>query len=302
MKENSRTARALAATAVAHVLWGFSYLASRTAFAYTSVPVLLSHRFLLALAALSLPLLLGLVRFRRHGKRLLLLLLLGLADPVAYFLFEQFGLLHGTSIFSGVMIALIPMLATLAAAPVLKERPTAGQLLFGLLSVAGVIGIGLLSRDEGVLDWVGVLCMSLAVVAAVVFTLLSRRICREFSAFERTYAMFAVGAVAFTGSAMAELGGDLAAFLAPLAQGPYLLSVLFLGLCCSVVCYCLLSFALTHLEVARESVFANLTTVVSVLSGAFLLGEPFSWREGLLCLLILIGIYGVQRCGRRSGA
>ena len=54
------------------------------------------------------------------------------------------------------------------------------------------------------------------------------------------------------------------------------------------------------MSVARVTVFANLTTAVSVFAGAVFLREPFSWLGLVFCLLILLGIYGVQRTARKD--
>ncbi len=292
----SKQAKIFLAATVCHVFWGFSFLASRTAQDTAPVPVLLSHRFLLAFLGMNLLLLTPLGSLRLRGKRLLPLLALGLAEPVVYFFGEQYGLQHSNTIFSGVMIAMIPIVSTLAAAPILKEKPSAGQLLFSLLSVGGVIGVGLLSKSSGALDWIGVLGLLVAVFSAVAYTLLSRGISGRFSPFERTWFMMGVGAVVFTALALPACRSDPGAYLRPLATPSYLISLLFLALCCSIVSYILSAYAITHLSVARETVFANLTTAVSVFAGAVFLHEPFSLLSALFCLLILLGIYGVQRC------
>lgn len=291
-----KQAKVLLAATVCHVFWGFSFLASRRGLDAAPVLVLLSHRFLLAFLVMNLLLLTPLGTLQLKGKRFLPLLALGLAEPVIYFFGEQYGLLHSNTIFSGVMIAMIPIVSTLAAAPILKERPTAGQLLFSLLSVGGVIGIGLLSKSSGALDWLGVLGLLVAVLSAVVYTLLSRGISGRFTPFERTYFMLGVGAVVFTALALLRCRGEPADYLQPLRQSSYLLSLLFLALCCSVISYFLSAYALTHMSVARETVFANLTTAVSVFAGAVFLHEPFSLWGAVFSLLILLGIYGVQRC------
>ena len=49
------------------------------------------------------------------------------------------------------------------------------------------------------------------------------------------------------------------------------------------------------MTVARETVFANLTTAVSVFAGVIFLHEPFTWFGALCCLVIFVGIYGVQK-------
>ncbi|MBR5093990.1 MAG: DMT family transporter [Oscillospiraceae bacterium] len=296
MEQNERSkAPIFLAAIIGHVFWGFSFLASRTALDRAPVLVLLSHRFLLALLVMSLLLPTRLGGLHLRGKRIFPLVALGLAEPVIYFFGEQYGLLHSTTVFSGVMIALIPVVSTLAAWPILRERPSAGQLIFSLVSVGGVIGIGLMSKSSGRLDWIGVAGLLVAVLSAAAYTLLSRGISRDFSPFERTYTMMAIGAAVFTALALLSCRSDPLAYLRPLSDRSYLLSMLFLALCCSVVSYFLSSYAITGLSVAQITVFANLTTAVSVFAGAVFLREPVGWSGILCCALILLGIYGVQR-------
>ncbi len=279
---------------VGHIFWGFSFMASKRGQESAHIFVLLSHRFILAFVIMTVLVLVGAAKLRLRGKRWWLLVLLGIAEPVVYFLGEQYGLLHSTSIFSGVMIAMIPIVSVLAAAPILGEKPTAGQVLFGALSVGGVVGIGLLSKSSGSLDWIGVVALVIAVCGAAGYTLLGRSISTEFTPFERTYMMMAVGAAVFSALAVAHTRGNMEVYLRPLGEMEYLLSILFLGVFCSVVCYFMSSYAITHLTVAQETVFANLTTAVSVFAGVVILKEPFSWWGLLFCVMILLGIYGVQ--------
>lgn len=293
-----RDHKPLLAATVCHFLWGLSFLASRVALNTAPVIVLLSHRFLLAFLVMSLLLPTRLADFRLRGKKLWPLLILGLMEPVIYFFGEQYGILHSTTIFSGVMISMIPIVSILAAVPILREKPTAGQMLFSLLSVGGVIGIGLLSKSSGVLDWIGVAALLVAVFSAVAYTLLNRNISNSYSPFERTYLMLATGAAVFTVLAGVTVKGSITAYLQPFSSLNYAASVLYLAVLCSVVCYFLSCYSLSRLSVARATVFANLTTAVSVLAGALILHEPLPLTGVLCCILILVGIYGVQRTAR----
>ena len=295
MIDLSQKTKAYLATVICHVLWGFSFMASRTALNHVPVFLLLSHRFLLAFLVMNLMLLTGRFRLELKGKRLGMLLLLGLMEPVVYFIGEQYGILHSSTIFSGVMIAMIPIAATLAAGPILKERPTAGQLIFSLVSVGGVIGIGLLSRSSGTLDLIGLIALIIAVASAAAYSLISRSQSGNFSPFERSYMMMALGAAVFTPIALVQTEGSLTAYLAPFAVPEYITAVLYLVLAASAICYFLSGYALTYLTVAQESVFSNLTTAVSVFAGAVFLREPFSWLSLVMCVLILVGIWGVQK-------
>lgn len=296
MNKSSVTAKkAIAAAIVGHSFWGLSFMASRIGLNTAPVILLLSHRFLIAFVLMSLLRFTPLWDCRLRGKPLLPLLLLGLLEPVIYFFGEQYGILHSSTVFSGVMIALIPIASTLTAIPILGEKPTLSQLFFSILSVGGVVGIGLLTKSSGSLDWIGITGLLVAVFSAVAYTLLNRGISATYTPFERTWFMLGFGAVFFTVMAAFSVHGDLAAYLRPFESSRYLLAVLFLSACCSVIAYFLSSYVLTGLPIARATVFANLTTAVSVFAGTVFLHEPFSLTGLLCCVLILIGIYGVQQ-------
>ncbi len=292
--------KAILAAFVCNFLWGLSFLASRIALDSAPVTVLLSHRFLTAVIVMSMILLSGRAGCHLKGKSLKPLLLLGLMQPVIYFIGEQYGILHSTTIFSGVMISIIPIAGILAAVPILHEIPTMRQMVFILLSVGGVIGIGLMSKNSGSLDWIGVVGLLVAVFGAVSYTLLNRNISGRYSPFERTYVMMILGAGVFTIMAAVEVKGNIAAYLHPLASGEYLAALIYLGVFCSVVSFFLSCYSLSRLSVARVTVFANLTTTVSVLAGALILHEPLSSAGMGCCILILVGIYGVQQNVRKK--
>ena len=290
------------AAVISHIFWGFSFLATKSALGVADMYLLLSHRFLIAFALMNLLLLFRVVKidFRGKGKRIFWPLLMGLMEPVIYFIGEELGVIHSTTIFSGVMIAVIPIVSIFAAIPFLHEKPTLGQVLFSILSVGGVIGIGLLTRSSGALDWIGVIGLIVAVLSAAAYGILDRGLSAEFTAFERTYLMIGMGAVCFTPIALVRTRFDFAAFFAPLADTKFLLPVLFLSVCCSVVSYFLLSYMATYMTVTRSTVYANLTTAVSVIAGALILKEPFTWLSAVFCAVILVGIYGVQRFARKN--
>ena len=109
--------------------------------------------------------------------------------------------------------------------------------------------------------------------------------------------MMGVGTAVFTPIALIQTRGSVAEYIRPLAEPTYLMAVLFLALICSVACYFLSGYTITYMTVARETVFSNLTTAVSVFAGVLFLHEPFTWVGALCCLVIFVGIYGVQKTG-----
>ena len=299
MNRQKRTEKkAMTAAIIGNSFWGLSFMASRTALDSAPVILLLSHRFLIAFFIMSVLLFTPLGDCHLRGKAIRPLILLGILQPVIYFFGEQYGILHSSTVFSGVMIALIPIVSTLAAIPILGEKPSPRQLFYSVLSVGGVVGIGLITKSGGSFDWIGVAGLLTAVFAAVAYTLLCRGISGQYSAFERTYTMLGFGAAVFTCLALVSVRGDMALYLKPFAVQSYLTAVLFLSVCCSVAAYFISNYVITRLPVARATVFANLTTAVSVFAGAVFLHEPFSAAGLICCVLILSGIYGVQQYGR----
>lgn len=294
MHQAEQTGRAVIAASFCNFFWGLSFMASRIAMNKASIPVLLSQRFLIAFMLMSVILLTGRVDSRLREKPLKPLILLGLLQPVLYFIGEQVGLRHSTTIFSGVMISIIPIAGILAAIPALGEIPTARQMIFIIISLAGVTGIGLMSKNGGSLDALGVIGLIVAVTAAVLYNLLNRKIARKYSPFERTYIMMAVGAVVFTVMAVIDVKDDPSKYLRPLTGRGYIAALLYLGVLCSVVSFFLSNYAITRLSVARSTVFANLTTAVSVVAGALILHEPLTAAGVVCCVMIPVGIYGVQ--------
>ena len=284
----------LAAVGV-YTLWGFSFLASKLAQSAASPLVVLMYRFDIAALVMALPWMLGRRKVRLKGKNVKGLLLLGLCEPVIYFIGEQYGLKFTNSAFSGVMIAVIPIVTLILAAVFLKERPSTAQWLFSLLSIAGVVAITLMAGGGGQVQPIGVALLILAVVSGSAYAVISRAVSDDFSVFERSMVMQLMGAVFYTVCAVIENIGDLSALIAPLRDGNFLWGILYLSLGASVAGYTLYNYAVANAPIATVASLCNLTTVLSVAAGVVILREPFSLGSAAALAVILIGIWGVQK-------
>lgn len=284
----------LAAVGV-YTLWGFSFLASKLAQSAASPLVVLMYRFDIAALVMALPWMLGKRKVRLKGKNVKGLLLLGLCEPVIYFIGEQYGLKFTNSAFSGVMIAVIPIVTLILAAVFLKERPSTAQWLFSLLSIAGVVAITLMAGGGGQVQPIGVALLILAVVSGSAYAVISRAVSDDFSVFERSMVMQLMGAVFYTVCAVIENIGDLSALIAPLRDGNFLWGILYLSLGASVAGYTLYNYAVANAPIANVASLCNLTTVLSVAAGVVILREPFSLGSAVALAVILIGIWGVQK-------
>ena len=246
--------------AFTYFIWGFTFLASRIAQDYGTPFVLLFWRFALAFLLLNLLRLTGRFPVRLHGRRLWPVLLAGLFEPVLYFPCEQYGLKLTSTSFSGVMVALIPLCSLVYGAVFLHEKATWRQVVFSVLSVAGVIVLAVYATGIGAGSFLGFLILLGTVFAGAGYIVACRACSVSFTAFERTYITCGMGAAAF-----------------------------------GVLSYLALNRALEVLPVARTAALINVSTVVSVLAGVLILREPFGWVSAAASAAILVGIWGVQR-------
>lgn len=306
MNQNARLATL--AAIVGNTIFGFSFMFSRIALGVASPFVLLMYRFLIAFIMLNLVALWSRrraaasragsadwLRFDLRGRRVGPLLCMGLIQPVGYFLCESYGIRFTNSTFAGVVIALGPVVALAAAALTLGEIPRRSQIAFSVVSILGVILMTLQQRSEGAIRPLGVLLLFCAVLAGTSFNIVSRRLSGEFSALERTYVMMLVAAATFTALALIECRGDFALLIAPLRSPDFLLAVMYLGVASSIVAFLALNYAFGYLTVAKSMAFCNLTTVISLFAGVVFLREPINLVSLAASLMILLGIWGVQR-------
>ena len=291
----NRTVIALLCATCCHFIWGLSFMFSSMALEVTTPLVLLGWRFIIAFCCMNLLRFLPPFRVNFRGKNVKGLILLGLCEPVIYFIGEQYGLLYTNSSFSGVMIALIPVFTIFAAIPALHERPTLGQVIFSLVSISGVIVLALQNSSNGAIRPVGILILMVAVLSAMVYSITNRRLRNDFTPFERCYFMMMMGCICFPIMALCQNISQPLALIEPFRERGFVLPLLYLSTLSSVGSYTLSSYATTYLPLSRTVVFSNLTTAVSVLAGIVFLHEPVTWLSAICFLLIIVGVWGAQR-------
>lgn len=290
-----RTSRAIASAVTVYVFWGFTFMASAIAQETVTPFLLLAYRFVISTLILAFPLIIGKKKLQFKGKNIRSLLLLGLLEPCLYFIGEQYGVRFTNSSFSGIMIALIPIVTLFLAAVMLKERPTKAQWFFSILSIAGIIVITLSESSGGQVNFLGFLCLLLAVITGSCYTVVSKKISDEFSVYERTLITQIMAAIFYSALAMIEHRNDLTALVEPIKSTDFLLAVLYLAVFASVLGYSMFNYSVANAPTAQIVVLCNLTTVISVLAGVFILGEPFSIFSAVGIIAVLTGIWGVQK-------
>lgn len=298
----------MAAAFAGNFIFGLSFLFSTTAFSAAQnalsgtkaisgadVPVVLAIRFAFAFLLMTLLIPIFKIKISFKGKPVWKLILLGIFQPVIYFIGESFGLKLTGIVISSVMIALVPILCQILSAVFLKDSPNRLQVFFSAVSVAGVAAVTIISsEDAGAKTYIsGIICLAVAVVSAGAFNVLGRSISEVFTPFERTYFMFVVSAVFFGAYALFAVDFDVSLIAKPLASGDFIVSILYLGGLSSVGAYFMINYANTYLPITRATIFSNVITVVSTSAG-FIAGEKFRISTAVCCAVIVLGICAVQ--------
>lgn len=303
MKSKTHTWALLAALA-ASTIFGFSFMFSKMALDVAAPTVLLAFRFSASFVMMTLMIgvnaLIGRLRgrplfaFSLRGKPIGTLILLGIAQPTLYFIFESYGILYTSSAVAGTIIAVVPVMCILVDLLILREKVRLRQILCAVFCVGGVLLVDL--GGEVKVSLLGMLFLILTVACDVAYYALSHKAGEHFRPLEVTYVMFTVGMVVFVPIALIQGAGDPAGtFLPAIHSNSFWAAVIFLGVISSLVAYSLLNYTNAHVSVSEASIFSNITTVVSVLAGVILLKESFGIWQVFGVAIILICVYLANR-------
>ena len=131
--------KGMLAAAVTYTIFGLSYLFSKMALNVTQPAILLWARFTLTFIVLNLLVFTRVAKVRYRGKRVLRAVLLGVLQPVMYFIFENYGIMYTTTSFTGIISSISPVFTAILGALILREKPNARQWGCIVISIIGVM-------------------------------------------------------------------------------------------------------------------------------------------------------------------
>ncbi|MDD3068434.1 MAG: EamA family transporter [Acholeplasmataceae bacterium] len=279
-------------------IFGFTFMFSKVALTYVIPIGLIAYRFLIAILVLEILRWFKVIHIRFEKKHFKHLFLVALFQPILYFLFKTFGIKLTTSGEAGMMIALIPIFVTILSSIILKEAPKKIQIFFILLSVSGVLFIQVMKSSSGLdVNLWGLLLLLGAVISAALFNIASRNASKTLKPYEITYFMMLGGAIVFNTMYLIQLAFEsrITDYVMNLSHIELLVPILYLGVIASIGGFFLVNFALSKIPAHVSSIYANLSTIVAIIAGAWLLQEKLYYYHFIGALMIIIGVYGTVR-------
>jgi len=290
---NSRTAIGIAAAVVTEVLYGCSFVFTKGAVGLITPAALLAWRFAVALAVLGVLIALRVVRLTLTRRSLKPLLLLALFQPLLYYAAETLGVQRTTASESGIIIAIVPVGVLIASWSVLGRPPSRAQIIGIAVTFGGVVATVAAGGVRAGFDPIGYLLLLLAVASYSLWAVLAERDAAS-TGLDKTFAMVAVGAVVFTGAAMAEAAastGVVALITLPATHPELLASIAYLAVGSSVGAFFFQAVAIANLGSNGYSTFIGLSTLAALVAAGLVLGERLAPLQLVGGAVIMLGVY-----------
>ena len=277
------------------MLWDSSFVALKLAFRGYDPMVVIFGRMVVASICFApfIPTFRAALPFLRQDLRPLLFM--AFCEPCLYFLFEARAMLLTTASQAGMITAMLPLMVAVGARVVLGEILTVRTVVGFAVAIVGACWLSMAGQPsmDAPNPMLGNFLEFMAMVCATGYIISLKHLTARYSPFFLTAVQAFVGAVfffpfLFLPSTVSPKGIDVIPALA----------IVYLGAVVTLGAYGLYNYGVSRIPVSRTSVFFNLVPVFTVLLGALILGERFSFFQYVASGLVFIGIYLSQYGGR----
>ncbi len=235
------------------------------------------------------------VKIRKKDRKLFILL--ALFEPFFYFLGESFGLTYVSATVGSVLISTIPVIATLGAWVIFKERLKLINYAGIILSFLGVL-VFIINRDGSLSFNVrGLMLMILAVFSAVGYNLTLSRLVGSYGPVYIVNVQNVIGAILF-------LPVFLIFDLNHLSSTPFNLNhfvpIAELAVFASCGAFILFAYSVKNMGITKANIFSNCIPVFTALFSFILLNEKLTFQNLTGMAIVIAGLFMSQMNGHRE--
>ncbi len=233
------------------------------------------------------------MKIRKEDRKLFIMLTL--FEPLFYFLGESFGLTYVSATVGSVLISTIPVVATIGAWIIFKERLKGINYIGIVLSFIGVV-VFIINRD-GTLSFniKGLLLLSLAVISATGYNLtLSRLVGNYTPVFIVTVQNF-IGAFLFL---PIFLVSDLNHLISHQITFKSFIPVIELAVFASCGAFIFFAYSVRNIGITKANVFTNFIPIFTAIFSFIILGDRLTLQNIAGMIIVITGIFMAQMNGR----
>ncbi|MGE5419308.1 MAG: DMT family transporter [Chloroflexota bacterium] len=279
------------------IFWAFSFIwykeANRNLYALTIVFLRLVMAVIMMTGFLFVTK--GFRSIEKKDRKLFLMM--SVFEPFLYFIGESFGLTFVSATVGSVLISTIPVVATIGAWLIFKERLKAINYAGIILSFIGVIIF--ISNSNGTISFnvKGLMLMGLAVFSAVGYNLTLSRLVGSYSPFFIVMVQNTVGMILFFPLFLIL---DYNHFISQQLTFRMFVPVLELAIFASCGAFILFAWSVGKMGITRANVFTNFIPIFTALFAFFILDEKLSFRNVAGMAVVIAGIIMSQVNGREK--
>ena len=273
------------------ILWGFSFIWFKQAnLSYHPISIVFMRLGIASVLLYPAYWLFGSGQ-KFKTKDLLPFLLLALFDPFFYFLGESFGLSRVSSTVGAVIVALIPVFVPFAAFYAFREKLTKLNYFGILVSFTGVLMV-IINRDLRIsASPTGLALMFLAVIAAVIYTILLKKITTNYDLLFIITWQNIIGTLYFLPLFLIFGMNDLTNKAFSIDQ---FIPIIKLAIFASSLAFILYAYGLKRVGASRASVFLYIIPVITAILSYFILKEEFNLFKIIGIIIVVGGLFLTQ--------
>lgn len=291
MKQANLKIRNYLFVVIAMICWSFSFIWTSVALESFPPLTLISLRLVFASLILFIILLLSGKLIIPKRDDLKLFLALAFFEPFLYYIGETYGLTMVSPTLASVIIATIPIFAPFFAFAILKERFTSLNLLGIAVSLFGVFLIVNKTNNTGSTSAAGIMLVFLAVLSAVIYGLILRKIPVKFSAANIVLYQNLFGLLYFIPT---TLFTDYSKYDGITIHQESLKALLLLTIFASIIAFVLFSEVVRRIGLTKSQVFTNLIPVFTALFSWIFLEELLSKLQWFGIFVVVLGVFVSQ--------
>lgn len=282
------------------IIIGLSFMFVKISINYENELLVLAQRFTFAFIAVLIFIIIKPVNLKLNYKEFLIVFIISIFYPIIFFSSQIIGLSQTTVTEAGIIQAIAPAITVLFGIIFLKENVKKAQIFGILLSIMGVIFLQLMNvQGVGELHFIGNMLIVASIFATAIWQVLSRSVTQKIAPIKVTIYIMLIGFIFFN-SAYFLKGGSFYGYAQSIPQIQYLVAIIFLGVLSTFGTSLLSIYAVSKLPVIQVTVFNNVATLITILSGILILKEKFYYYHIIGALIIILGVILVNKKSTKS--
>ena len=280
------------------IFWAFSFIWFKVANKSFNPITIVFLRLIFSIVLLSIYLAISkkFVKIRKEDRKLFLLL--ALFEPFFYFLGESFGLTYVSATVGSVLISTIPVVATIGAWILFRERLKFINYTGIIVSFLGII-IFVLDREALTFNLKGLSLLMLAVISASGYNLTLSKLVGTYQPVFIVNVQNTIGAFLFLPLFLILDLRDLSFSLFSIKS---LVPVIELSVFASCGAFILYAYSVRNMGVTRANVFTNFIPIFTAFFSFLILGERLTMQNIAGMLVVISGLIMSQLNGRSKGS